>query len=94
MMPLPRAGRRCRGIDLTGGAGSKARRFVVTLKGWPLGGRSTLKEGESSREEIRVGFWLARNAGRVNTLESSACRRGHEGSSETDTAASVVSERL
>jgi hypothetical protein len=94
MMPLPRAGKRCRGKDLTGGAGSEARRFVVAPRSWPLGGRSTLKEGGSSREEIRVGFWLARNAGRVKTLESSACRRGHEGSSETDTAASVVSEKL
>jgi hypothetical protein len=50
MMPLPRAGRRCRGRNLKGGAVASAR-FGARSIGRSVNGR-TLEEVGSSREEV------------------------------------------
>jgi hypothetical protein len=55
-VPLPRMGKRCRGRNLTGGAGGTANDFGRAWRRRPLAERRTLKEGGSSREETWSNF--------------------------------------
>jgi hypothetical protein len=81
-MPLPRAGIRCRGKNSTGGAGADDVDFGRQRRRWPLGERSSLKEGASSREETRIDFVLARVSTQAKTLKSSGDAKDTRGAAK------------